>query len=212
MKTVAFAGTKGGVGKTTLAFNIACEAAKHGTVFLADMDPQKSFETFAELRGGDNPLLLKNVQSIPRAIADLTRTGFLRNFLVVDTPGSFMNVIRDTARAAGCIVVPMQPSPIDVLAQEDMVSLVRGLGKAAQMLPVLNRVDSRGNLDDARRRITALFAASPILVKNRSAYARALAAGKAAPELDKEAAEEIASLWAAIQTVWEGDNAKPRHL
>lgn len=201
MKTVAFAGTKGGVGKTTLAFNIACEAAKHGTVFLADMDPQKSFETFAELRGGDNPLLLKNVQSIPRAIADLTRTGFLRDFLVVDTPGSFMNVIRDAARAADCIVVPMQPSPVDVLAQGDLVSLVTQLGKAALMLPVLNRVENRGSLDDARRRIAALFAATPVMVKNRTVYARALVAGKAGPELDKEAAKEMASLWAAIQAV-----------
>ncbi len=201
MKTVAFAGTKGGVGKTTLAFNIACEAAKHGTVFLADMDPQKSFETFAEIRGGDNPLLLKNVQSVPRAIADLTRTGFLRDFLVVDTPGSFMNVIRDAARAADCIVVPMQPSPVDVLAQGDLVSLVKQLGKAALMLPVLNRVENRGSLDDARRRIAALFAATPVTVKNRTVYARALVAGKAGPELDKEAAKEMASLWAAIQAV-----------
>lgn len=201
MKTVAFAGTKGGVGKTTLAFNIACEAAKHGTVFLADMDPQKSFETFAELRGGDNPLLLKNVQSVPRAIADLTRTGFLRDFLIVDTPGSFMNVIRDAARAADCIVVPMQPSPIDVLAQGDLVSLVKQLGKAAQMLPVLNRVENRGSLDDARRRIAALFAAAPVMVKNRTVYARALVAGKAGTEIDKEAAKEMASLWAAIQAV-----------
>jgi chromosome partitioning protein len=201
MKTVAFAGTKGGVGKTTLAFNIACEAAKHGTVFLADMDPQKSFETFAEVRGGNNPLLLKNVQSIPRAIADLTRAGFLRDFLIVDTPGSFMNVIRDAARAADCIVVPMQPSAIDVLAQGDLVSLVTQLGKAAQMLPVLNRVENRGSLDDARRRIAALFAATPVMVKNRNLYARALAAGKAGPETDKEAAKEMASLWAAIQAV-----------
>jgi hypothetical protein len=95
----------------------------------------------------------------------------------------------------------MQPSPIDVLAQEDVVSLVTQLGKAAQMLPVLNRVENRGSLDDARRRIAALFAASPVTVKNRTVYARALVAGKAAPELDKEAAKEMASLWASIQAV-----------
>ena len=129
MKTIVFAATKGGVGKTTLAFNVAIEAAKHGSVFLADMDPQKSLETFAEIRGGDNPLLLKNVQSVPRAIADLKRNGFERDFLIVDTPGSFMNIIRDAVTAADCIIIPMQPSPIDILAQEDVLLLIDQLGK-----------------------------------------------------------------------------------
>ena len=32
MKTVAFAGTKGGVGKTKLAFNIACPALMHEVI------------------------------------------------------------------------------------------------------------------------------------------------------------------------------------
>jgi chromosome partitioning protein len=211
MKTIVFAASKGGVGKTTLAFNVAVEAAKHGSVFLADMDPQKSLETFSEIRGGDNPLLLKNVQSVPRAITDLKRNHFERDFLIVDTPGSFMNVIKDAVTAADCVVIPMQPSPVDILAQEDVLLLVDQLGKKSDTLPVLSRVDGRTGIDDVVKRIMSMFSISHVTIKNRIAYARALVAGKAAPEIDRECSAEIKNLWEAIQRAIGADNERIRH-
>ena len=59
-----------------------------------------------------------------RAIADLKRNGLERDFLIVDTPGSFMTIIKDAVTAADCVIIPMQPSPIDILAQEDVLLLV----------------------------------------------------------------------------------------
>ena len=211
MKTIVFAASKGGVGKTTLAFNVAVEAAKHGSVFLADMDPQKSLETFAEIRGGDNPLLLKNVQSVPRAIADLKRNGFERDFLIVDTPGSFMNIIRDAVTAADCIIIPMQPSPIDILAQEDVLLLIDQFGKSRGTLPVLSRVDGRTGINDVLKRIMSMFSCPHVTIKNRIAYARALVAGKAAPEIDPACAAEVKALWEAVQRITGADNESFRH-
>ena len=52
MKIIVFAATKGGTGKTTLAFNAGLEAARHGTVFLADMDPQRAWPGFARRADG----------------------------------------------------------------------------------------------------------------------------------------------------------------
>ena len=206
MKTIVFAASKGGVGKTTLAFNVAIEAAKHGSVLVADMDPQKSLETFTEICGGDNPLLLKNVGSIPRAIADLKRTGYDRDFLIVDTPGSFMRIIKDAVSAADCIIVPMQPSPIDILAQEDVLLLIDQLGKKSCTLPVLSRVVGRTGIDDVLKRIMSMFSNPHVTVKNRIVYARALIAGKAAPEIDDECSAEIKSLWEAVQRTMGADN------
>lgn len=211
MKTIVFAASKGGVGKTTLAFNVAVEAAKCGSVFLADMDPQKSLETFSEIRGGTNPLLLKNVQSVPRAIVDLERTGFARDFLIVDTPGSFMNIIKDAVSAADCVVVPMQPSPIDILAQEDVLLLIERLGKKACTLPVLSRVDGRTGIRDAVERISGMFDLPCITVKNRIAYARALIAGKAASEIDHTCAGEAQGVWNSIKHAMGVDDERTRH-
>jgi chromosome partitioning protein len=211
MKTVVFAATKGGVGKTTLAFNVAVEAAKHGTVYLADMDPQKSLETFQEIRGSDNPILLKNVQSIPRAIEDLKRTKYERDFFIVDTPGSFVNIIKDSVSAADCIVIPMQPSPIDILAQEDVVALVKQLGKLGESLAVLTRVDARSGIEDVAKRVSGMLPNPHLTIKNRVAYSRSLVAGKAAPEIDSNCAAELRTLWQAIQHIMGAKDEKPRH-
>jgi chromosome partitioning protein len=210
MKTIVFAASKGGVGKTTLAFNIAVEAAKKGLVYVADMDPQKSLETFMEIRGGDNPLLLKNVQSIPRVIEDLKRHRVDRDFLIVDTPGSFMNIIKDSVTAADCVVVPMQPSPIDILAQEDVLLLVDQLDKKGITLPALSRVDGRTGIDDVVKRIMTMFANPHATIRNRIIYARALVAGKAAPEIDPQCQAEISALWAAIQRITGDGNERIR--
>jgi chromosome partitioning protein len=197
MKTIVLAATKGGTGKTSLAFNIGIEAAKHGTVFLADMDPQKSLETFCGIRSGDNPLLLAGVESVPRAIADLNRTGYARDFLIVDSPGSFMSVITDALKAADCVIVPLQPSPVDLLAQEDVFKLVAKLGKMDRTICVLNRVDGRTRINGILERLPCPH----VEVRNRIAYSRALVAGQTGAELDKECAPEIAALWDSVQSI-----------
>src|SRR5262249_33081584 len=157
------------------------------------------------------PLLLKNVQSIPRAIADLNRTGFARDFLIVDTQGSFMSIIKDAVGAADCIVVPMQPSPIDILAQEDVLLLVEHLGKKEDTLAVLSRVDGRTAIDDVEQRILGMFSAPHLSIKNRIAYSRALVAGKSGPETESNCAPEITALWAAIQKAMGIENVSFRH-
>ncbi|NEL80773.1 MAG: ParA family protein, partial [Xanthomonas perforans] len=51
MKTVLVAGSKGGVGKTTIATNLAAHAALQGQrTVLADADPQGSSTRWAQRR------------------------------------------------------------------------------------------------------------------------------------------------------------------
>ena len=201
MKTIVFAATKGGVGKTTLAFNFAIEAAKHGTVFYCDMDPQGSLMKFARIRDDTNPMLLKNVKSVARAVSDLARTRHARNYLVVDTPGSFMDIIRDAAIAADCVVVPMQPSPVDVVAQEDVVEMLNRMGKLHLALPVLSRVKAGARISDIEKRTMEMFPVPYLKVGDRVAYQRALIKGKSGPEIDDSCAAEIAALWKSVQQV-----------
>jgi chromosome partitioning protein len=208
MKTIVFAASKGGVGKTTLALNVAVEAAKHGTVFIADVDPQKSLERFCEMRAGKNPLLLEGVESIPRTIEDLERVSYARDFLIVDSPGSMMEIITDAVSAADCIVLPMQPSAVDVLAQEDVLQIVGKMGKLKETLCVLNRVDGRVGIDDIVERVMTLFPNPHVKITNRAVYQRALAKGLAGVELDKECAPDIRALWKAIQQITGASHGK----
>jgi chromosome partitioning protein len=199
MKTIVFAKMKGGTSATTLAFNLGIEAAKDGTVFLADMDPQRSLESFCHIRSGSNPLLLSNVESVQRAVADLNRTGYARDFLIVDTPGSFVSIITDAIKAADCVVIPLQPSPVDLLAQEEVFELVAKLGKSDRALAVLSRVDGRTRLNGIVDRLPFPH----VEIRNRVAYSRGLVAGKTGPEIDKDCAPEIAALWALVRSILE---------
>ena len=61
MKVIAVYSTKGGVGKTTTAVNLAWEAAKHFRVLLWDLDPQGAatylMQVKPKLKGGVGELV-----------------------------------------------------------------------------------------------------------------------------------------------------------
>jgi chromosome partitioning protein len=218
MKTIVLAATKGGTGKTTLAFNIGIEAAKHGTVYFADLDPQKSLKTLCERRGLDergDPLFLDNVETITGAVAALGRSGgrFSRDFLIVDTPGSFMKIIREAIGAADCIVLPVQPSPLDVAAQEDVARVIAELGKSDKAIFVLNRVDARASLltRETLLHLGKMIPDSPIRpveVRQRTDFVRAASTGRTGAELNGEARAEIAELWKAIEKVLKHEESR----
>ncbi len=221
MKIVVFAGTKGGSGRSTLCWNVAIEAVRDGhTVYLADRDPQKTVEELWRKRArepdlfrDDNPLLLDNVDTISGAKRRLSESEYAREFLFVDLPGSFMPIIREAVAAADCVVLPVQPSPKDVLAQDAMGQIIDELGKSAQTILVLNRIDARDNLVEQAARTLGPMAPNPLVrIKQRVAYKRADLEGKAATEIDKEAADEIAYLWKQIQRVMrKADGQTARH-
>ncbi len=184
MKTICYVGTKGGTGKTSLAFATGLEAAKHGSVYFVDADPQKSLTELChrrEVKGKDlfedNPSLLEDVGSLVSAVETLKRTGFGRDFIVADTPGSMMPVIRDAIAAADCVVLPIQESPLDIFAQEDAVQYILEAGKKDVAFFVMNRIDPSSNVKDFVARISPIFPNPPVKIAQRLIYARALIKG-----------------------------------
>src|SRR5262249_32108486 len=122
--------------------------------------------------------------------------------LIADTPGSFMPVIRDAISVADCIVMPIQPSPLDLLAHEDLASIVKRLGKVDRTLFAVNRLDPRSSIGaEMRASIGQLPPSAPAKIRQRVSYARSLTSGLGAGEIDGEASKEIMQLWTAIQTL-----------
>lgn len=217
MKTIACAGSKGGVGKTTIAMAITVELAKGHTVYVADLDPQKSLAELCEHRArhasDDRIVLLENVDLISSTIASLKSAGYERDYLVVDTPGAFMNVMRDAIAAADCIVLPLLPSPLDLWSQEDALKEVDKLGKRHRSLFVLNKVDGRSTIAaQTLKKLEPMAAHRPVQLTNRVDYARACIAAKSGAEINREASVEIINLVQAIEfVIRKADNDQAGH-
>lgn len=203
MKTIVFAATKGGTGKTTLTFNVAIEASLAGPILIADMDPQRSLKTMWERRGNlSNPRLVSNVQSLGQSIRLLKEAGYEREYMIVDTPGSMMPVIRDAISAADLIVLPIQPSPMDWQAQEAVADLVAELGVSDRAMFVVNRAEGKSDMVERAVEFFSMRTRFPIpIIKQRADYARGVETGKAAFEVsgNKDAKKEVRDLWSLIR-------------
>ncbi|ATS67089.1 ParA family protein [Xanthomonas citri] len=143
MKTVLVAASKGGVGKTTIATNLAAHAALQGQrTVLADADPQGSSTRWAERRASLEsavlPIDATKRRSWQSAVPDGTDT------LIVDAPaGAMAENLSGFLDHVDAIVVPVLSSALDI---EAVVGFLNTLAKVPRVhqrkLPVglvLNR-------------------------------------------------------------------------
>jgi chromosome partitioning protein len=210
MKVIVFTATKGGVGKSTLCFNVALEAAKEHQVLLADLDPQQTLKSMWTRRAEMlNPRLVTNLRGgIANGVALLREAGYSHEFMIIDTPGSDMEMIEDAISAADAIVLPTGPSPLDWIAQEAVADLVDSKGLMGRALFVVNRAGDRvkeGEKPGMVEKTEAFFrlrTRNPMpVIKHRDVYAKAAETGKAGIETSHAARAEIAALWAAIKAI-----------
>lgn len=191
-RTIQILARKGGAGKTTLSIHLAAAAAAQGlAVAIIDADEQGSALAWADRRDPAAPPIL-----VLAAGHDLAATcaRIDADLILIDSP--------PTARASGGtwrpdrIIVPIQPSALDLAALGATLALIAGQELSA--LAVLTRVPPRGREGaDARafvRRAGLRVARAEI--GERRDYARALATGSAATEFAPrgQAAAEITQL------------------
>ncbi|WP_204810536.1 ParA family partition ATPase [Mycobacterium riyadhense] len=123
----SFVNQKGGVGKTTLAVNVAAERARRGRrVLLVDADPQGSALDWQAQRGHLNHPPLVVVVGFPRDTIhrEIGQLGDGYDDIVIDAPGRVEAVARAVIMASDVVVIPVQPSPYDVWASADVLALL----------------------------------------------------------------------------------------
>jgi chromosome partitioning protein len=195
---ITIAQQKGGAGKTTLAAHLAIAWTGQGrNVALVDIDPQGSLAAWHALRTerlGDGKTGLDFAAITGwRTAAEVERRARDHDIVVIDSPPHAETEAKLAIRAAHLVVMPVQPSPMDVWATQPTLDLARQ--ERVKVLLVLNRVPSRANLTEAMlAKLADLGAAvADSRIGNRVALATSLAEGlgitEAAPS--SRAAEEI---------------------
>lgn len=116
---------KGGVGKTTIAVNLASALALHGgRVLLVDADPQASSQTWSSARDVE-PLFTVVGMAKPTLHKDLPALAANYDFVLIDGAPRVNELGRAAILASDLVLIPVQPSPYDVWATEETVSLVK---------------------------------------------------------------------------------------
>ena len=126
MAVVVIAGRKGGIGKSTIAGNLAAEFAALGqTVAALDADPQHSLAAWAQQGEG---MLSHCVEKVPRGSADELRVKVrtaqkAADIVLVDTPPGMQDVAYQAMLLADLVLLPCGPSPLDLFPLKEALGL-----------------------------------------------------------------------------------------
>jgi chromosome partitioning protein len=129
-RVVSLIARKGGVGKTTIAANLAREAGVlAGETRLLDADPQRSLLVWASmgqgyLSGRVSAGAVEDEDSFRKLVAALKDSS---SVVVIDSPPGFANASLWAIRASDLAVLPCGPSPLDLAATRETVALCRHL-------------------------------------------------------------------------------------
>jgi chromosome partitioning protein len=195
--TIALISQKGGVGKTTLAIHLATAFETNGQqTLLVDLDPQTSAAEWKDAREAERPYVIAVPSSRLAKTLETAREN-QADVVVLDTAPHSEGTALEAARAADLILVPCQPSIMDLRAMRKTADVLNYLKKPT--FAVLNEVAPQGSVaDEAARAITAQFAMSvcPIRLGQRVAFNRCLLTGQTAQEYEPggKASLEIAAL------------------
>ena len=121
----AIANTKGGVGKSTLAVNLAVYASILGRkVLLIDADPQGSSAHFLNVRDTERPSFISVQITTPNLRQQLPQLSEPYDYVFIDVGGRDAPVLRSALVSADTIVVPMLPGAFDAWASDDIFELL----------------------------------------------------------------------------------------
>jgi chromosome partitioning protein len=191
---------KGGVGKTTIAVNLAsCLSERGFQTLLVDADPQGSVLQWQSI-SQDQPFEVTHRPSAS-LLSDKKGMALGRDHVIIDAPPAIGEITRAVLSVSDLAIIPIGPSPLDIWSSKETISLFPEVRKRNRRLTpkllICRKIVGTRVGKEAREALETygipLFASE---ISQRVAFVEAMISGRSvlnfAPH--SEAAEEIRRL------------------
>lgn len=222
MATVVVGAEKGGVGKSTLAVNLAVARAMQGRdVLLIDTDKQGSAQQWAATRREEGiapTITCVGIRgaSLKQEVRDLKAK---YDDIVIDAGGQDSIELRAAMMVADLLVTPCEPSQFDIFStftMDRLVGEVRTINEALGAVLVVNCAPTNAQQTDVAEMRDALsemqnYAILATEVHTRKAYRRCARDGRAVSEYSRADTDDkaVAEMTALAGEVWSSEWVAP---
>ena len=144
---IAVANQKGGVGKTTLAMNMAAGLTRRGSCIVVDADPQRSATMWTELSDSLREFSAKVVPAEDEIKKQIKQLQTKFDYIVIDCPPEIKSDSTMSAiEISQVLLIPLLPSPMDLWAStriEELIKRVQRVNPTISAFVVLNQIEPR---------------------------------------------------------------------
>ena len=206
-------GTKGGVGKTTLATNLAAMRRHDSDALLLDADKQGTASLWAQIRddAGVNPRVPCVQKQGAKLHLEVKALAEKFQDVVIDAGGRDNMELRAAMIVADIFVTPVLPSSYDFWSLTDVNRLVtdaRIINPDLRVIVVVNRGSTNpsvSEVDEVRQLVSEFegMALAETVLRDRIAYRKAASEGLAVVEMaraDAKAVAEVRGLYGEVFT------------
>ena len=137
-KIILITHQKGGVGKSTITYNLASNIRENAKVCIIDMDSQGSLINISEL------------SEVPIFTADMLNEKIKSDydFIFIDTPPYLNEKIIDLCNISDVIIIPTKAGVLDLLAIKSTIDIVKQAKSEKKAIIVFNMIKPNTTLTE----------------------------------------------------------------